>query len=118
MTWWDEQEGWSGSKGYPGNWFWTPRPCQLDLLAERGPGLPFPVAATGSYCPLVLDTSVPFVINDKTGTITVSQPLDREQLPSEEVLLEVTVSRRQQGEPHPLPLPGPLQPSLSSCPGT
>ncbi|XP_021266449.1 cadherin-related family member 2 [Numida meleagris] len=34
-------------------------------------------------------TSVPFAINSTTGTITVSQLLDREQLPSEEVLLEV-----------------------------
>lgn len=94
MAWWNEQEGWSGSKGDPGNWFWAPRLCQPDLLAERGPGLPFPVAATGSCCPLVLDASVPFVINVTTGTITVSEPLDREQLPSEEVLLEVMVSRK------------------------
>lgn len=94
MARWNEQEGWSGSKGDPGNWFWAPRLCQPDLLAERGPGLPFPVAATGSCCPLVLDASVPFVINVTTGTITVSEPLDREQLPSEEVLLEVMVSRR------------------------
>eukprot|EP00076_Gallus_gallus_P026435 XP_015149366.1 cadherin-related family member 2 [Gallus gallus] len=35
------------------------------------------------------NASVPFAINDTTGTITVSQVLDREQLPSEEVLLEV-----------------------------
>ncbi|NXA67388.1 CDHR2 protein, partial [Mohoua ochrocephala] len=38
----------------------------------------------------ITNASVPFVINVTTGTITVSEPLDREQLPSEEVLLEVT----------------------------
>uniref|UniRef100_A0A672U8C3 Cadherin related family member 2 n=1 Tax=Strigops habroptila TaxID=2489341 RepID=A0A672U8C3_STRHB len=36
----------------------------------------------------ITNTSVPFAINATTGTITVSAPLDREQLPSEEVLLE------------------------------
>ncbi|NWS94927.1 CDHR2 protein, partial [Mionectes macconnelli] len=35
------------------------------------------------------NSNVPFAINATTGTITVSEPLDREQLPSEEVLLEV-----------------------------
>ena len=74
------------------------------------------MAAAGSCCPLALAASIPFAIDATTGTITVSGPLDREQLPSEEVLLEVTVSRRQQGEPHPS-LPGALQPTLSSCPG-
>ncbi|NXQ25989.1 CDHR2 protein, partial [Alaudala cheleensis] len=39
---------------------------------------------------IITNASVPFVINNTTGTITVSEPLDREQLPSEEVLLEVT----------------------------
>ncbi|NXJ23148.1 CDHR2 protein, partial [Dicrurus megarhynchus] len=38
---------------------------------------------------IITNASVPFVINVTTGTITVSEPLDREQLPSEEVLLEV-----------------------------
>ncbi|XP_074958645.1 cadherin-related family member 2 isoform X2 [Phalacrocorax aristotelis] len=37
----------------------------------------------------ISNASVPFAINATTGTITVSRPLDREQLPSEEVLLEV-----------------------------
>ncbi|NXT59269.1 CDHR2 protein, partial [Pluvianellus socialis] len=37
----------------------------------------------------ITNGSVPFAINAKNGTITVSGPLDREQLPSEEVLLEV-----------------------------
>ncbi|NXF89978.1 CDHR2 protein, partial [Eubucco bourcierii] len=37
----------------------------------------------------ITNTSVPFVINAVTGTITVNGPLDREQLPSEEILLEV-----------------------------
>nr|XP_021144536.1 cadherin-related family member 2 [Columba livia] len=37
----------------------------------------------------ITSASVTFAINATTGTITVSGPLDREQLPSEEVLLEV-----------------------------
>ncbi|KFP92516.1 Cadherin-related family member 2, partial [Apaloderma vittatum] len=37
----------------------------------------------------ITNTSVPFAINDTTGIITVSGFLDRETLPSEEVLLEV-----------------------------
>ncbi|NXK56791.1 CDHR2 protein, partial [Chauna torquata] len=37
----------------------------------------------------ISNASVPFAINTTTGTITVSELLDREQLPSEEVLLEV-----------------------------
>ncbi|NXS86456.1 CDHR2 protein, partial [Erpornis zantholeuca] len=40
------------------------------------------------------NASVPFVINVTTGTITVSEPLDREQLPSESVLLEVTAREK------------------------
>ncbi|NWS13691.1 CDHR2 protein, partial [Pachyramphus minor] len=37
----------------------------------------------------ITNSSIPFAISATTGTITVSEPLDREQLPSEEVLLEV-----------------------------
>ncbi|NWV70676.1 CDHR2 protein, partial [Malurus elegans] len=40
------------------------------------------------------NASVPFVINVTTGTINVSEPLDREQLPTEEVLLEVTAREK------------------------
>ncbi|NXD39411.1 CDHR2 protein, partial [Copsychus sechellarum] len=39
---------------------------------------------------IITNANVPFVINTITGIITVSEPLDREQLPSEQVLLEVT----------------------------
>ncbi|NWI41626.1 CDHR2 protein, partial [Picathartes gymnocephalus] len=42
----------------------------------------------------ITNASVPFAINATTGTITVSEPLDREQLPSEEVLLEVTAHEK------------------------
>lgn len=41
-----------------------------------------------------------------TGIITVSGWLDREQLPSEEMQLEVLVSGGQRGEPPPLPRRG------------
>ncbi|NXS14834.1 CDHR2 protein, partial [Neodrepanis coruscans] len=58
----------------------------------------------------ITNSSVPFAINATTGTITVSEPLDREQLPSEEVLLKVMVSRRQQGEPHTFLSLGPSNP--------
>ncbi|NXU51295.1 CDHR2 protein, partial [Turnix velox] len=37
----------------------------------------------------ITNTSIPFAIDPKMGTIRVSEFLDREQLPSEEVLLEV-----------------------------
>ncbi|NWX27830.1 CDHR2 protein, partial [Notiomystis cincta] len=42
----------------------------------------------------ITNASVPFVINGTTGTITVSEPLDREQLPSEEVWLNVTAREK------------------------
>ncbi|XP_064527919.1 cadherin-related family member 2 isoform X2 [Pseudopipra pipra] len=42
----------------------------------------------------ITNSSVPFAINATTGTITVSEPLDREQLPSEEVLLNVTAREK------------------------
>ncbi|NXF04602.1 CDHR2 protein, partial [Smithornis capensis] len=42
----------------------------------------------------ITNSNVPFAINATMGTITVSEPLDREQLPSEEVLLEVTAREK------------------------
>ncbi|NXG25463.1 CDHR2 protein, partial [Grallaria varia] len=42
----------------------------------------------------ITNSSVPFAINATTGTITVKELLDREQLPSEEVLLEVTAREK------------------------
>ncbi|NXG72413.1 CDHR2 protein, partial [Baryphthengus martii] len=42
----------------------------------------------------ITNATVPFAINATTGTITVSGLLDREQLPSEEVLLEVMAQEK------------------------
>ncbi|NWI97260.1 CDHR2 protein, partial [Pitta sordida] len=42
----------------------------------------------------ITNSSIPFVISATTGTIIVSEPLDREQLPSEEVLLEVSAREK------------------------
>ncbi|NXY50681.1 CDHR2 protein, partial [Ceuthmochares aereus] len=42
----------------------------------------------------ITDAILPFTINATTGTITVSGALDREELPSEEVLLEVTAREK------------------------
>ncbi|NXJ02776.1 CDHR2 protein, partial [Psophia crepitans] len=42
----------------------------------------------------ITNASVPFAINAETGIITVNGTLDREQLPSEEVLLEVTAREK------------------------
>ncbi|NXK90952.1 CDHR2 protein, partial [Formicarius rufipectus] len=42
----------------------------------------------------IINSSVPFAIDATTGTITVNETLDREQLPSEEVLLEVMAQEK------------------------
>ncbi|NXW42130.1 CDHR2 protein, partial [Nyctiprogne leucopyga] len=42
----------------------------------------------------ITNATIPFAINAMTGTITVSGHLDREQLPSEEVLLKVTAREK------------------------
>ncbi|KFZ55917.1 Cadherin-related family member 2, partial [Antrostomus carolinensis] len=42
----------------------------------------------------ITNATIPFAINAMTGTITVSGHLDRERLPSEEVLLEVTAREK------------------------
>ncbi|NWH66854.1 CDHR2 protein, partial [Geococcyx californianus] len=42
----------------------------------------------------ITNSSLPFTINATTGTITVCGALDREELPSEEVLLEVTAREK------------------------
>ncbi|XP_069725418.1 cadherin-related family member 2 [Phaenicophaeus curvirostris] len=42
----------------------------------------------------ITNASLPFTINATTGTITVSGALDREELPNEEVLLEVTAREK------------------------
>lgn len=62
-----------------------------------------PAGCSSPCCPRAPDASVPFAINTTTGIITVSGWLDREQLSSEEMLLEVLVSGGQRGEPPPLP---------------
>ncbi|XP_041253739.1 cadherin-related family member 2 [Onychostruthus taczanowskii] len=68
----------------------VPENCDLGTIVLTVTAMDQDTGVKDSISYIITNASVPFVINGTTGTITVSKPLDREQLPSEEVLLEVT----------------------------
>ncbi|NXE91937.1 CDHR2 protein, partial [Menura novaehollandiae] len=68
----------------------VPENCDLDTIVLTVTAMDRDTGVNDKIFYSITNTSVPFAINATTGIITVSGPLDREQLPSEEVLLEVT----------------------------
>ncbi|XP_053847079.1 cadherin-related family member 2 isoform X1 [Vidua macroura] len=68
----------------------VPENCDLGTIVLTVTAMDQDTGVNDKISYIITNASVPFVINNTTGTITVSEPLDREQLPSEEVLLEVT----------------------------
>ncbi|NXI19920.1 CDHR2 protein, partial [Irena cyanogastra] len=68
----------------------VPENCDLGTIVLNVTAMDQDTGVNDKIFYTISNASVPFVINNTTGTITVSEPLDREQLPSEEVLLEVT----------------------------
>ncbi|PKU30754.1 cadherin-related family member 2 [Limosa lapponica baueri] len=74
------QESYSGS---------VPENCDLGTIVLTVTAIDRDTGVNDEISYSITNASVPFVIEPETGTITVSEPLDREQLPSEEVLLEV-----------------------------
>ncbi|NWW30206.1 CDHR2 protein, partial [Panurus biarmicus] len=68
----------------------VPENCNLGTIVLTVTAMDQDTGVNDKIFYILTNASVPFVINNTTGTITVSEPLDREQLPSEEVLLEVT----------------------------
>ncbi|NWR65172.1 CDHR2 protein, partial [Bucorvus abyssinicus] len=69
----------------------VPENCALGTTVLTVTAMDRDVGVNDEISYSITNASVPFAINAVTGTITVSGPLDREQLPSEEVLLEVMV---------------------------
>ncbi|XP_027499548.1 cadherin-related family member 2 isoform X2 [Corapipo altera] len=67
----------------------VPENCPLGTIVLTVTALDRDTGVNDEIFYSIPNSSVPFAINATTGTITVSKPLDREQLPSEEVLLEV-----------------------------
>ncbi|XP_032559197.1 cadherin-related family member 2 [Chiroxiphia lanceolata] len=67
----------------------VPENCPLGTIVLTVTALDRDTGVNDEIFYSIPNSSVPFAINATTGTITVSEPLDREQLPSEEVLLEV-----------------------------
>ncbi|NWR50234.1 CDHR2 protein, partial [Regulus satrapa] len=74
------------SEPYSGS---VPENCDLGTIVLTVTAMDQDTGVNDEISYIITNASVPFVINTTTGTITVSEPLDREQLPSEEVLLEV-----------------------------
>ncbi|NXX37177.1 CDHR2 protein, partial [Nicator chloris] len=68
----------------------VPENCNLGTIALTVTAMDQDTGVNDKIFYIITNASVPFVINNTTGTITVSEPLDREQLPREEMLLEVT----------------------------
>ncbi|NXC48668.1 CDHR2 protein, partial [Penelope pileata] len=75
------------SEPYSGS---VPENCPLDTIVLTVTAIDRDTGVNDVISYNITNASVPFTIDAVTGTITVSGQLDREQLPSEEVLLEVT----------------------------
>ncbi|XP_027574630.1 cadherin-related family member 2 isoform X1 [Pipra filicauda] len=72
----------------------VPENCPLGTIVLAVTALDRDTGVNDEIFYSITNSSVPFAINATTGTITVSEPLDREQLPSEEVLLNVTAREK------------------------
>ncbi|NWV74712.1 CDHR2 protein, partial [Dasyornis broadbenti] len=72
----------------------VPENCDLGTIVLTVTAIDRDTGVNDEISYYITNASVPFVINVITGTITVSEPLDREQLPNEEVLLEVTAREK------------------------
>ncbi|XP_059339673.1 cadherin-related family member 2 [Ammospiza nelsoni] len=68
----------------------VPENCDLGTVVLTVTAMDQDTGVNDNISYIITNASVPFVINNTTGAITVSEPLDREELPSEEVLLQVT----------------------------
>ncbi|CAN8190018.1 unnamed protein product [Coccothraustes coccothraustes] len=68
----------------------VPENCDLGTVVLTVTAMDQDTGVNDNISYIITNANVPFAINNTTGTITVSEPLDREQLPSDEVLLNVT----------------------------
>ncbi|NXD95393.1 CDHR2 protein, partial [Chaetorhynchus papuensis] len=75
-------------------WGSVPENCDLGTTVLTVTAMDRDTGVNDEISYYITNASVPFVINVTSGTITVSESLDREQLPSEEVLLEVTAREK------------------------